>query len=225
MTNYLVNDFKGWKPLEYFWLVLAVAVISIANYSGTTLDWITAITNVVCVILVAKGRVSNYVWGTIGVLAYGWTAYQASMFGNAALNFIYYLPMQFYGIYCWLKFKDKTSTDVEAKTLSYGQWVALLSVLVLGTGGYAVYLNTTSDPFPVLDAFGMIGSVVAMWLMVKQYSEQWLIWIAINIATVYMWFVTATQTGSSYAILAMWLIFLGNSFYGAYKWYLVKRNK
>ena len=77
----------------------------------------------------------------------------------------------------------------------------------------------------MLDAFTAVGSVIAMWLMVKQYAEQWLIWIAINIGTVYIWFVTAQSTGASYAILAMWLVFLGNSVLGAYKGYFVRVNK
>lgn len=225
MTNYLVNDFKNWKLMEYLWLFVAVAFISLANYTGTPLDWITAITNVVCVILVAKGRVSNYVWGLVGVLTYGITAYNAGIYGNAALNLLYYVPMQFYGMYLWHKNKLSNMADVPAKVLTKAQGLFVLGILAVGTLGYGGYLGTTDDPFPMLDAFTAIGSVMAMWLMVKQYSEQWLIWIAINIGTVYIWAITSAVTGGSYAILAMWLVFLGNSLYGAYKWYFTRVNK
>lgn len=225
MTNYLVNDFKNWKPLEYLWLFVAVAFISLASYGGTPLDWFTGISNVVCVILVAKGRISNYAWGLVGVLTYGITALNADLYANAALNLLYYVPMQFYGMYLWNKNKLKNMADVPAKVMTKAQALLALGVLAVATLGYGSYLATTADPFPMIDAFTAVGSVMAMWFMVKQFSEQWLIWIAINIGTVYMWFVTAQATGSSYAILAMWLVFLGNSLYGAYKWYFTRVNK
>lgn len=225
MTNYLINDFKNWKPLEYLWLFIAVAFISLANYNGTALDWATAITNVVCVILVAKGRVSNYIWGLVGVLTYGVTALNADLYGNAALNLLYYVPMQFYGMYLWHKNKPSNLPDVPTKILTKAQALLTLGVLAVATLGYGSFLATTADPFPMLDAFTAVGSVIAMWLMVKQYAEQWLIWIAINIGTVYIWLVTAQSTGASYAILAMWLVFLGNSIMGAYKGYFVRVNK
>lgn len=225
MTKYLINDFKNWKVSEYIWLFTAIIFISLANYTGTPLDWITAITNVVCVILVAKGRVSNYVWGLVGVLAYGITSYNAGLYGNAALNLVYYVPMQFIGMYLWHKNKSAYAADVPAKVLSGVQALVIAVLTAIAVVTYAGYLGTTDDPFPVIDAFTAIGSIVAMGLMVKQFAEQWLIWIAINIGTVYMWLVTAQDTGQSYAILAMWLVFLGNSLYGAYKWYFTRVNK
>lgn len=214
--TFLYKDFANWKASEYFWLVLAVTVISVANYSGTPLDWITAITNIVCVILVMKGRVSNYVWGLVGVLTYGITSYNAGLYGNASLNLIYYVPMQFYGFYLWQKSKG-IEEKVAAKFLNNHQRAIVALVLIIATGAYGSYLETTDDPFPYIDAFTAVGSIVAMWLLVKQYSEQWDIWIAINVLTVYMWIETSSQSGQ-YAILAMWLVFLGNSIWGKIEW-------
>ncbi|ELI5798254.1 nicotinamide mononucleotide transporter, partial [Salmonella enterica] len=146
-------------------------------------------------------------------------------YGNAALNLLYYVPMQFYGMYLWHKNKPSNLPDVPTKILTKAQALLTLGVLAVATLGYGSFLATTADPFPMLDAFTAVGSVIAMWLMVKQYAEQWLIWIAINIGTVYIWLVTAQSTGASYAILAMWLVFLGNSIMGAYKGYFVRVNK
>ena len=49
---------------------------------------------VVCVVLVTKGKVSNFFWGAINSLLYGLFAYAYGYAGDAQLNLFYYLPLQ-----------------------------------------------------------------------------------------------------------------------------------
>lgn len=218
MISSLYNDFKGWRITEYLWLAVALAIISIASIGSSPLDFMAAITNVMCVILVAKGKISNFVWGLVGVLTYGFAALAASLWGNAFLNLGYYAVMQFYGMYLWSKNMNAVEEEVNPRVLSNIQRGTLAVLLGLATLGLSSVLASWNDPFPVLDAFTMLGSMVAMWLMVYRYAEQWALWIVINIATVYIWYETSLSTGT-YALLAMWLAFLGNSVWGAYRWH------
>ena len=75
--NFLIDDFKGWNKLDYGWLFLAcAAIIGITlMMGGSTISIISALANVVCVILVAQGKLSNYIWGTVGVITYAYLAY------------------------------------------------------------------------------------------------------------------------------------------------------
>ena len=64
-----------------------------------------------------------------------------------------------------------------------------------------------------------------MGLMVKQYSEQWLLWILVDIASIYMWVIPALDQPGSWSMVAMWTVITGNALYGAYMWFIVKINK
>ena len=96
-----INEFKGWSKFEYLWLIVAIGSIFGLEliWKDTVIGTISAVSNILCVILVAKNRISSYFWGLIGVLTYGYIAYSNRIFGDAMLNFLYYLPMQFVGYF------------------------------------------------------------------------------------------------------------------------------
>lgn len=220
------TDFAHWKKVEYFWLVIALIVVGLGSWQASPLEFTAALTNVVCVILVAKGRVSNYYWGTIGVITYGIVSYNTGLYANAALNAIY-LPMQFIGIYYWTKDLGKTpaKADVAVKTITLRDVITYLVVGVIFWYGLTEYLKTTQDPFPALDAFCLVASLIAMWMMIKQQPEQWILWIIINCVTIYLWVIPALNQPGSWAQVAQWAVFLMNAFYGLWKWYITKTNK
>lgn len=221
----LISDFKGWSKGEYVWLLAAVVATAIASYGGSWLDFTAAITNVVCVILVAKGRVSNYIWGLVGVLTYGWVAYTSHMFGNAALNLFYYAPMQLVGIYAWMKNTNEGASDVAVKPLKFRGYVFYTLITAIGTLLSARVLEFQHDPYPMMDGFTTFASVVAMWLMVRRLAEQWILWILVDVVTVYMWWIQTAADQRSYAMVAMWIAFTGNALYGCWKWFITKDSK
>lgn len=226
MLSSLYKDFTGWSKIELGYLLLALGVVCVGSWSASPLEFAAAITNVLCVLLVAKGRISNYYWGLIGVIAYAIVSYQSQFYANTILNIIY-TPMQVWGFIEWRRAITRTQkVDVPVKTLSYGQLVIVAFSLVVTTGIIAFLLATfTQDPAPIADAFTMAASLVAMYLMIKQYSEQWLLWIAVNCVSIYLWVIPALDHPGSWAMVAMWTVFLANSLYGAYKWFITKTNK
>lgn len=273
MFSSIYKDFKGWSWGELSYLVLALVVVCVGSYTGSPLEFAAALTNVLCVLLVAKGRISNYYWGLAGVILYAIVAYKAQLYANMGLN-IFYVPLQFWGVYEWRKailakeakylqshyqrgkhrglglptdfvagktaslskeedvevtFHNETLTekkDVPVRTLTYVKFLRMLVAVVAGTGLVSWYLAAyTQDPSPVLDAFTMVASLVAMYLMIKQYSEQWILWNLVNAVTIYLWVSTTATVTGSWTMVAMWSVFQINSLYGAYKWYIVKRGK
>ena len=57
-----INDFKGWNKFEYLWLTIAVGSIFGLEliWKDTPMGIISAVSNIVCVILVAKNKISSY---------------------------------------------------------------------------------------------------------------------------------------------------------------------
>jgi len=224
--NFLIDDFKGWKPFDYTWLTLAcAAIVGITlMMGGSTISIISALANVVCVILVAQGKLSNYIWGTVGVVTYACLAYTWGYYGETVLNAAYYLPMQFIGFYFWYKNSgdvDATeSQSVIVTSLSKVQkLIGVLSVPVLiALTSYVLYL--VGGKLVVLDATTTILSIVAMVLMAARMKEQWILWIVVDVISIYMWlqsFMLGNPDGI--ATLLMWIVFLLNALYGAWKWF------
>lgn len=225
MLSSIYKDFTGWSKLELGYLVLALLVVGAGSWAASPLEFATALTNVMCVLLVAKGRISNYYWGLVGVILYSIVAYKSQLFGNMWLN-IFYAPLQFWGIYEWRKAnRTVAQIDVPVRRLSEKQKSIGMILLIVLTGCVAKYLYTTNDPAPIADAFTLVASLLAMYLMIKQYSEQWILWIAVNCVSIYIWVIPALGHPGSWAMVATFTIFLINSLFGAYKWFVTRTNK
>ena len=197
-------------------LTIATAWISI-SWGDPWYATLSTISGVICVVLVAERKISNYAWGVINCLLYGLLSYQNHFYGDMALNWFIYLPFQFIGFYLWSQRMDTGA--VVARGLPVPQ--LLLSIVGTGVviGGMAWLLQRIGGANPAIDAANTVLSVVATVLMAKCYKEQWLCWIVVNITGIVMWAQTALAAdGAGVAGLIMWLAFFVNSCYGYYQW-------
>ena len=216
----------------YDWFLIAGVIVSNAVYSimTGTLDVIgslAGITGVLCVVLVAKGSIWNYVFGLVNVSLYAYISYTASLYGDAALNALYYLPMQFIGWWQWRKRGAAVSgaeagengVQVKARRFTWKQRL----VLVIGCSAAVVacgfILRHFGDPQPFKDSTTTVLSIVAQALMALAFMEQWALWIITNIVSVVMWVVCVTR-GEAHAgvMVIMWVFYLLNSLNGLRVW-------
>lgn len=96
--------FTGYTPFEKVFfpaLILLQVVVSTVAFEGW-LSFITAFAGMVCVILVGKGRLSNYFFGIVQNVPYLVLAYQAYFIGEITIAAFYVLT-QFWGLYMWRK--------------------------------------------------------------------------------------------------------------------------
>jgi nicotinamide mononucleotide transporter len=222
---------KVFKKLTLFELIL-ILVISIINIVSlfifddvNIIGFISLITGVLCVVMTAKGHISCYYWGIINILTYIYIAYLSSFYGEVMLNGLYYLPMQFIGIYLWKKdIKDETGI-IKAKEMTMKQLIALALISVILVFGYAYVLELLKGSLPLADSTSTVLSVIAMFLTVKLYKEQWLLWIIVNIVSIYMWTIAMFQGDqNSLLMVVMWSAYLVNAIYGYFNWKRLAKN-
>jgi len=225
----LRDTFNDWTVWEKTWLLVSTVAITIASvltWDPTNLvsSWvalISSVTGIWCVVLVAKGKISNYVWGFVNVIFYAWAAYTWKLYGDFMLNAFYFLPMQFVGIYMWTKPSvRKNKDDVIVKFLSAkGRvlWAGISAVLIVG---YGFVLQRLGGNTPFLDSASTVVSIIAMILMVRLFMEQWILWIIVDVVTVKMWANIVFNEGGLFnmGILVMWCSWTINAIYGAYNW-------
>ena len=220
MKNFIKNELTGWKKQEVLWLIIACAIIAgLSIYWGDNLmGVISATTGVACVVCTGKGKLSAYIFGLINCVLYAIIAYEAKLYGETMLNAIYYLPMQFYGFYIWSKHMNNETHEVEKKHMTNKGRLLLLLSIIIGTVGYGFILKTMGDAMPFVDSFTTVASVIAMIISVKMFAEQWWIWIAVDVFSVYMWWCNFTSGNDNMATLLMWIVYLGNACIMCYKW-------
>ena len=212
----LLNYFNGF---EWGLLISMLVANLITGGFSEPIGAICSITGVLCVLLVAKGKLANFYFGIINVGLYVFIAYQASLYGEVMLNGLYYFPIQFIGLYTWKKRMSNETGSVKARTMSRGKLslialgclaaIGVYSQVLLSIGGNTVYLDSTST----------VLSIVAQLLMLSMFAEQWLLWIIVDVVSVGMWIIPA-MTGDAMAIsmTIMWSAYLINAVYGYYNW-------
>lgn len=220
MKEFLKYELIGWKKLEVLWLLLACGVITgLSIYWGDTLiGIISSTTGVACVVCTGKGKLSAYIFGLINSILYAIIAYKATLYGETMLNALYYVPMQFIGFYIWNKNMNSETHEVTKKHMkNSGRIILLLSILVV-TYFYGLILRYLGDAMPFIDSFTTVSSVVAMIVSVKMFAEQWWIWVAVDIFSVYMWWCDFKSGSDNMATLLMWIVYLGNAIIMLVKW-------
>lgn len=218
--------FEDWNWWDYSWTIVASVVgtwLGLHWGEGgwqTTLSIITMLTGLWCVILVAKGRILNYPIGIVNILGYSWISYQYQLYGETMLNMLYYLPMSFVGWWIWARNKNVDVPDaVKVKGLPWSYRTYWLAISVLSVYGYGVILRMMEDPLPFLDSTSTVLSIIAMMLMAFRYMEQWVLWITVDVVSVWMWWLTLQENGNAdIAVLVMWIAFLVNAIYGFASW-------
>lgn len=224
---------RGWKPFEIAWLVTSTLVILALSFvwRDTLIGTIASLTGIICVVLVAKGKISSFLFGIINAATYGYVAYSYGLFGESDLNWYIFLPLQFIGLFLWLKNKKSqdeavNGEEIHARQLTISQWAILLIVIVASYLIYAQFLTYRNATLAGIDSLAVVLSVVAQVLMLFRFVEQWIIWIVINVITIALWVITLTQSGGNdWTILAMWIAFLANSIYGYINWRKISESQ
>ena len=214
------RELSGWKKWEVIWLLLATAVIlglSIYWKDSMTGIW-AALTGIWCVILTGKGKLSSFWVGTVNTILYAVVAWQARYWGEVMLNLIYYVPMNFVGLYMWSKNMNKQTEEVLKERMSFKGSVLAYTCVIAGTLGYGVILNLMNGTLPFIDSMSTVFSIFAQFLCVKRYMEQWVLWIVVDIVTVIMWVYAFINGTGDMATVLMWSIYLINAIIMFAKW-------
>lgn len=212
----IINYFNGFEWTLILGMIFANFITGgLADPIGA----ICSITGVLCVVLVAKGKISNFAFGLVNVVLYVYLAYTWKLYGDVMLNAFYYLPIQFIGYFTWKKRMSAETGVVKAKTMTGGQLFMVAVGSIVAVGLYAQVLIKLGGNTPYLDSTSTVLSIIAQLLMLFMFAEQWLLWIVVNIVSVAMWLVPA-MTGDAAAIsmAIMWGAYLVNAMYGYYNW-------
>ena len=215
-TERLKEEFlSGWKPFEVAWVVifLAAQIIAYVLAPDSPLGMISGIAGILCVVLVSKGKISNYFFGLIFAYTYFYVSWGSNFLGEMNTALYVYIPSQFIGYFMWKQNmqNDNGSKSVVAKALTPKGWAILLVSVAIGTLCFVQALKAAGGSSTELDGLTTIITVAAQLLMILRYREQWLLWIVLNVLSIWLW-------NGQPAMYLMYSAYLLNSLYGYYNW-------
>ena len=130
----------GRSLFQWLYLIVLSSVPLILEFTQNTEshDWMSLFaswTGIVCVILVAEGRASNYLFGAINSAIYLILAMNATFYGEV-LTTVYFFVMQPIGLYAWLsnRINDQGKVEeshFEVKKLSVLDWLKYLALTAI----------------------------------------------------------------------------------------------
>lgn len=169
--------------------------------------------------LVLAMRQNSWCWyAAFGSTAiYSWLFWSVSLPMESALN-VYYLAMAIYGWWCW-QHGGQQQPSGQDKQLSIQSWgikhhlmaISVVAALTL-VSGYLLSANTEAA-LPYLDSFTTWGAVVTTWMVTRKVLENWLYWIVVDGAAVYLFF-----DRELYLTSLLMLIYVGMVIAGWFRW-------
>lgn len=187
-----------------------------------------ALMGVVNAVLSANGSIWTYIFGIVDVGITAFVAYDNDAWGNYGLHLFFFLPMQFAGFFLWLK-RLHSKEDGKGRQRVISRWLpakgwtfTALSFIVLSTLLFFVLRRVDRTPaIAGLDASIFALNIIGQILMSLAYTDQWFIWIAVDIASVAMWALTSASSASSaYAVVyvAKYFFYTLNAINGLRVW-------
>ena len=201
MKNNMKKSFKELKWYEYVMGIIMIVIAARAMVLGfttgsadgnpawlTVINFISAVCGVICIFFTAKANISNFVFATVNTLVYAIYLVYWHIWGTAALEILFYIPMNFVSRYFWAKHRDQEITQkTKAKKLTILQNV-ICTVLVVGAAIiYHMILVKLGGEVAWFDAFTLSIGIVATVLELLRYREQYVWWIITDIVAVGMY--------------------------------------
>ena len=217
------SETSPYGRLDLVWLVFLTVVGSMlsAILATSVFDLSVFLSGLLCVGLIAIGRREGYLIGLYNSLSYSILAYGNGLYGEVYLNLLFFVPTGIVGYVMWQRHTTPGKTVV-MRQLDWPRRVFIAAVCIVCAVGLGLILGLNPNQnTPFIDATTNVVSIVATFLMMWRYKEQWLLYIMLNVITIVMWILRVRAGGESGDLMVlMWSLFLLNAVFGYWRWHM-----
>ena len=176
------------------------------------IEIIAAAILLISVILSALENIWSWPTAIIGVALYIVVFYDAKLFADMGLQFVY-VVINLYGWWEWLHGgKNKGELQVSKaplRILISGSLIALA-----GTAAFGYFFqHYTAASFPFADSALSAFSLLAQYLMARKYLENWYIWITVDVFYIAMY-----TSKHLYVTAVLYVLFIAPCVLGVVEW-------
>lgn len=217
--NKIKEFFTDWSWKEKAWLafVLIVQTVAWAIQKESLFMLVMTLTSSLNLVLGAKGKVAGLYFAIINSALYAINCMGIPLYGEVMYNLIYSIR----SVYCNLHMEEEHDKggEVKFRTMTPKIMLTTVAVTIIGVLGYMQILKWMGGNLPFMDSLTTVVSVVASFLYLLRFSEQWAMWAIVNALSIVMWIMVFMQGDSSaLLIIIMKTINFINSTYGFLNW-------
>lgn len=196
-------------------------LFTIFDYPVSYIEFFGTVLGLISVFLAARANIFTWPTGIANAILFLIIFYQIHLYSDMFLQF-YFCGM---GVYGWFSWKNKAQTHQSAiRTMSNIDRLRLamfIGAVTLGIGTliskiHLILPQVFDHPasFPYIDTFIAIMSILATILLARRIFETWVLWITVDITSVWLYATKGVQL-----IAIEFCIFLGLAMLGIFSWY------
>jgi len=172
----------------------------LAAHGSSCAELLGFLSGALCVYLVTRESIWSWPLGAITAAFYIVVFARAGLYSDTGLQGVY-LVLSFYGWWHWLR-GGPVKSGIAVGNVPPRE---MLSLAIAGLGLWLLLWAVTSRipgaRLPLLDAALTSTSLVAQYLMTRKYVENWLLWIAVDVLYIGLFFTRGLRlTALLYAV-------------------------
>lgn len=190
----------------------------IGMVGSSWMEWIAVACGLTNVTLIIRRSIWNYPFGFVMVTLYFFIFWDYKLYSDALLQ-VYFFFIQFYGLWIWLQGRAPDGR-ITVAPLSRSAFAGYLTVTAIAWIAISWLMITYTDAAaPKWDAAVAALSVTAQFLMSRRHLESWLLWIAVDVLAIGLFY-----TRDLAPTAALYAVFLGLAITGYVQWRNATRN-
>lgn len=151
----------------------------------TWIEILAVVFSLVCVLLIIRENIWQWLVGIIGVLGYLLVFLYSGLYGLMLLQVVF-IGLQIYGWREWL-YGGKDKGELKISRLPSQLIIVLFFGGAVATAAMAtLFQKYTNAAMPLADSAATALSLIAQWMLAKKYLENWLVWMVVNIITIFI---------------------------------------
>lgn len=197
---------------------LAMETLLTQIQQTSLVEWLGTATGLLGVYLSIKEKALAWLFYILCYALYAYLSYSAALYAAMALNACF-IPISIYGWWQWSRSPNGTEsaqpkdelriTGIKSAPLFWAIVICILGTIAIGT----LLARYTEGAAPYLDSFATTASFLAQWMLSRKYIENWLAWIAADVAFIILW-----GSQGYWVAVAMFLIFTALAVFGYTSW-------
>ncbi|MDG1231293.1 MAG: nicotinamide riboside transporter PnuC [Pseudomonadales bacterium] len=181
-------------------------------HQNSLLELIAVALAIAYLLLAVRQHIACWYAAFISTAIFLYVFWQVNLYMESGLQ-VYYLGMAVYGWWAWQRGGSEGYPELTISTWSPRQHLIVIGIVVAATFVSGSLLSGTEQQLGYLDSFTTWGAVVATFMVTRKILENWLYWIVIDSASLYLYF-----DRELYFTMILFLVYLVIIFFGFRSW-------
>ena len=181
-------------------------------HQNSLLELSAVVLAIAYLLLAVRQHIACWYAAFISTAIFLYVFWQVNLYMESGLQ-IYYLGMAVYGWWAWQRGRSEGKSGLTISTWSLRQHLIVIGIVVAATFVSGSLLSGTEQRLGYLDSFTTWGAVVATFMVTRKVLENWLYWIVIDSASLYLYF-----DRELYFTMILFLVYLVIIFFGFRSW-------